>query len=348
MEQVTELVRPHSETLKLVRAWLVHHGIRSSSVSTTDGGAWLKVTDVLVSQASRLLGASYQLYRNTKTNETIISTVGYAVPAVLHAHIQFVAPTTDFSSAQVMQQTPSWPSFEAAPVQAQAESGKLVTARSLRSDIRPSFLRWLYDSFGYVPAAADRNRLVVVGDQYPSQEDLTRFTIDVDPFSVGATFSTVQLSGSGYDRTNPGQEVNINLQYAGAMASTTTPLFFYGTVGNLGLVRLLNYLNSQPKPPQTISITYNRETEDANSRDYSTSMCDAFARLGVRGASVLIASGNSGVGAGTCEDASGNVRFIAEFPASCTCVVSSPLPSTTQAQAQVTHWTAWFRRSLCH
>ena len=50
-----------------------------------------------VTEASELLGASYQLYRNMKTNETIIRTVGYSLPEVLHRHVQTVMPATCFS-----------------------------------------------------------------------------------------------------------------------------------------------------------------------------------------------------------------------------------------------------------
>src|SRR6266702_2884375 len=142
-EQVAELVRPHPDTLELVSSWLVHHGVRSSSVSTTHGGAWLTVTDVLVSQANRLLGASYQLYRHAERNDTIIRTVGYALPAVLHTHIQTVAPTTDFASARVLPQTARRHSVREAAAQAESEqaSGKLVTALSSRDDnYKPSFL----------------------------------------------------------------------------------------------------------------------------------------------------------------------------------------------------------------
>jgi tripeptidyl-peptidase-1 len=99
-EQVDELLRPYPETLKLISAWLRYHGIRSSSISMTHG-SWLTVSDVPMSQANQLLGASYQLYRNAKTNDTIIHTVGYALPAVLHAHIQAIAPTTYFTSTRV-------------------------------------------------------------------------------------------------------------------------------------------------------------------------------------------------------------------------------------------------------
>jgi tripeptidyl-peptidase-1 len=76
-EQVAEIVRPNPDTLELIHAWLEYHGIRSSSISTTHGGGWLTVADMLVSQANKLLGASYQLYRNSKTNDTIVRTVGY-------------------------------------------------------------------------------------------------------------------------------------------------------------------------------------------------------------------------------------------------------------------------------
>jgi len=106
-EQVAELVAPHPDTLELVNSWLEYHGISSSSVSRTHGG-WLTVTNVPVPQANDLLGASYQLYRPTGANETmaVLRTVGYALPAALHAHVQAVAPTTHFGSPRMLQQTP--------------------------------------------------------------------------------------------------------------------------------------------------------------------------------------------------------------------------------------------------
>ncbi|KAH9012065.1 Pro-kumamolisin, activation domain-containing protein [Lactarius pseudohatsudake] len=73
-EQVAELVRPHPDTLELVTSWLAHHGVRPSSISTTHGGAWLTVSNVPVSQANQMLGASYQLYRHAEVNDTIIRT----------------------------------------------------------------------------------------------------------------------------------------------------------------------------------------------------------------------------------------------------------------------------------
>ena len=115
-DQVAELVRPYPDTVELISAWLEYHGIRSSSISTTHGGGWLTVSEVLVSQANELLGVSYQIYRNGKTNDAIVRIIGYGLPAMLHGHVKTVAPTTYFPSMRVRWQTPCKRSHGAAPV----------------------------------------------------------------------------------------------------------------------------------------------------------------------------------------------------------------------------------------
>jgi tripeptidyl-peptidase-1 len=149
-EQVAELVAPHPDTLELVSSWLEYNGVPPSSISTTHGGGWLTVAGVPVSQANELLGASYQLYYHAGTNETILRTVGYALPAALHIHVQTVAPTTAFTSTRLLQQTPRSRSSGAAAQAANvATSGEPVDVLSRRDEqyVEPSFLRWLYDTF---------------------------------------------------------------------------------------------------------------------------------------------------------------------------------------------------------
>jgi tripeptidyl-peptidase-1 len=349
-DEVAELVRPYPESLELISAWLVHHGIRPAYVSQAHGGAWLKVTDVLVSQANHLLGASYQLYRNTETNDMIIRTVGYALPAVLHPHIQAVAPTTYFASTQATGQTLRRRSFGAAP--APAASGKLVTSLSSRIDeeeVEPPFLRSLYKTVAYMPHVAGQNRLAVVGfnGQFPNQDDLTEFMIRFDTFAADATFAVVQVNGGGNNPNDPGEQANIDVQYAGAMAFPT-PIIFYSVGGDLqwepaapGVpVRLpiagdrylewFNHLIQEPNRPQTISISYT-DNELALPPEYAVFVCSLFARLGLLGVSVLAASGSEGVGAGDCVNAQETVQFIPRFPSSCMCDVSEPLLSTRHA-----------------
>ncbi|KAH8981888.1 peptidase S8/S53 domain-containing protein [Lactarius akahatsu] len=243
-----------------------------SSISTTHGGAWLTVSNVLVSQANEMLGASYQLYRHAKLNDTIIRTVSYALPEVLHAHIQAVAPTTYFASTRTLRQTSRRRSVEAAAALAEAEaaSGKPVTVLSSRDyEITPLQLRGLYKTFAYIHTVADRNTLGVFGYHkgYLSETDLTmymtNFRSDVQPPSL--TTFTIELVNGG---RHPADHQHI-----------------------------IRHLWAVPQ-------------------EYTTALCTLFAQLGARGVSVLFPSGDSGVGE-NCEDKSGIVRFISEFPASC-------------------------------
>ncbi|KAH9011818.1 subtilisin-like protein [Lactarius hengduanensis] len=309
-EQVAELVRPHPDTLELVASWLTHHGVRPSSISTTHGGAWLTVGNVLVSQANEMLGASYQLYRHTKVNDTVIRTVSYALPEVLHPHIQAVVPTTYFASTRTLRRTPRERSravgAAAALAEAEATSGKPVTVLSSRADeVMPSQLRWMYKTSAYVSTAADRNTLGIFGFR-ETVPDLATFTVE-------------QVNGGGYDPDNPGDEANLDVQYASAMAYPT-PIIFY-SIGGLGKwvtksgepfsgdwwLESLDYLLEKTDIPQTISISYGAY-ERYVPREYTRALCILFAQLGTRGVSVILSTG---------DDGSGNVRFANPFPASC-------------------------------
>ncbi|KAH9020209.1 subtilisin-like protein [Lactarius pseudohatsudake] len=335
-EQVAELVAPRQDTLKLVHSWLEHHGVPSSSISTSHGGGWLTITSVPVSQADELLSASYQLYRHTGANatEVILRTVSYALPAVLHGHVQTVAPTTYFTPPRKLLHTLRQHPSEAAVVNATSRDPVRVLPRTDDFDVTPSFLRWLYRTQGYVPVAMGHNVLGVLGlaNEYPSYADLTQFMIDFRLDAVAATFTVQQVNGGGFDPNQPGKEANADIQYAAAM-TYPTPQIFYSTGGQMQWVAnmpaphdaylvWLNYLLHQEYIPPTISISY-VYPETLIPLEYASSVCILFGQLGLRGVSILVSSGDDGVGSSDdCRDNSGSVRFVPMFPASCPWVTS--------------------------
>ncbi|KAF8262580.1 peptidase S8/S53 domain-containing protein [Lactarius quietus] len=326
-EQVAELAAPHPHTLELVRSWLIHHDVPFSSFSMTHGGNTLTLPDVSIIQANKLLGASYRLYRHVKTNETIVRTIGYALPAVLHKHVWTVAPTTHFDSMPIGMrgQTLRNHSHVAAVKQAEAVSGEPVTALSSRDDVvtSPTFLRRLYNTWGYTPAASYQNMLAIVGYLWdtPSPTDLRAFMAKYRTDGVDGTYTVVQVNYGVYDPNDPNEEANLDLQYAQGIAYPT-PLIFYGTGrGQSGtndwylswLYSVIGLLSL----PRTISISYFGQ-EPAFSRGRAEYLCYLYAQLGARGVSVLVSSGNDGVGnVGDCVRDDGSVRFISSFPASC-------------------------------
>ncbi|KAH9053813.1 peptidase S8/S53 domain-containing protein [Lactarius vividus] len=282
-EQVADLVAPHPETVQLVHSWLEHHRITLSSVSVTHGGSFLTVAGVPVSQANELLGASYQLYMHTKTNETIIRTLGYSLPVVLDGHVQTVAPTAFFSSLLTQEQTPRERSDAAAVGPGNAMDRKVVGVTGYKKE-------------------------------YPSPADLTSYMLKYRPDGIDATYVVESVNGDEYDPTNPGREANGNIQLTVGM-TYPTPHIFYTTKpspNNEVFLVWLNSVLSKQNVPQTITTSYGT-FENAFPKDYALQVCNLFAQLGARGASVLFASGDDGVGKGDCA-----ARFTPLFPATCT------------------------------
>ena len=324
--QVFELVAPHQYTSEIVGSWLKHHGILSSSVSVTHGGNWLTITDVSVSKANELLGASYQLYRHAETNETIIRTVGYSLPVALHGHVRTVAPTTFFASPLVLWQTPRKRSRSAGAelVKTTSSEPEPVTALSGRDDnyeVTPSVLRYMYNAAEYVPLRTSGNVLAIAGyvQQYPSELDLLLFMYEFRRNALDATFEFVPVNGGESEPDNPSLLANIDVQYAAAMAYPTPMIYYYTDAGPLGrddpYTTWLAYINRQANVPATISMSY-ASFEKYVPRDYAHAVCDQFGQLGLAGVTILFTSGDFGVGPENCQD-NGEIEFMPTFPASC-------------------------------
>ena len=354
-EEVAKLITPHPDTLELVYSWLSHHGLPSSSISFIRGGSWLKLTDVSVSHANQLLGASYEIYRDVGANgSTILRTVGYGLPAVLHAHIRTVLPTTCFASID----TPSVGAAATPDLKVGPRNPAPVVSKE--DEITPTRLRWLYNTFYYVPKATDQNVLAIAGfnGNYPSPAELMKFmwefrqTTDVD-------YTVERVNGGRYDPWHPSAEGNTGMQYTQAIAYPT-PLIYYSIAGTVlynsvtkqpssrdDFYVWLTYLLDQTKIPQTISSAIGT-SEEKLPLEYVTTLCKLFLELAGRGVSVLFSSGNFGVGYGDCKDDSGNVYFRPMFPASCTNGILSPLSTARKYRHKSLTTLPRFCRSLGH
>jgi len=292
----------------------------------TNGGSSLTVTGVSASQANDL-GASYQLYTHTKTNETIVHTVGYSPPAALHRHVQTVAPMTYFSFPLTQWQTPRKRSSGAAARLVKSASGEPATVLSSRDDVRPitpAVLHWMYSTFAYVPSAMGQNKLGIAGykGDYPSPADLDAFMgkyrSDID--ETDATITVVLVNGGKYDPSQPGIEANLDLQITEGMAYPT-PHTFYSTGCSQNRDVYLAWLDTvlrQPSISQTITTSYSNYEKEFP-MEYAVRVCFLFAQLGTRGASGLFSSGDDGAGEGDCKTNDGTVQFTPVFPATCAC-----------------------------
>ncbi|KAH8979555.1 subtilisin-like protein [Lactarius hatsudake] len=330
-EEVGELVAPPSDVVELANAWLEHHGVHPSTISTKHGGSWLTLSGIPVFRANKLLSASYQLYQHIGTNDTALRTLSYGLPAVLVEHVQSVAPTTHFGFPRTPRQEPFMRRGGATTEQTEVTGGDPGTVLSSRDQgVTPSSLRSFYKTSRYVPLAAGWNMLGVAGyvGDWPSPDDLTQFMNRYRSDATDATYRVVQIKGGGYDPNNPTTEANLNMQYTSAIAYPTTHIF-YSTGGSdtLGdpVINWLDYVLGLWSVPQTVSTPYGTP-EYTVPPDHATHVCNLFAQLGVRGASVLFSTGNDGVGHGNClvRDSAGDsrVQFLPVFPSTCPWVTS--------------------------
>ena len=334
-EQVAELVAPHPHTLRLVNAWLEYHSVPPSSISRTHGGGWLTVTGVPVDKANEILGASYQLYYHAGTNDTILRTVGYALPAPLHTLVRTVAPTTSFTPSGLQQRTPRISPGAAAAANATSGDSEPINILSGRDDsdegVTPSVLRWMYRTADFKPVdpslASQRrtavNRIGIVGyeNQYPSETDLSDFMSVFRDDVVGVPTIDYKIVNNDLPSSfMPSFLANLGSQYTSALAYPTPVVYYVGISGpGDKFLEWIGYVLKKPRPPQTISMAYGSVSELSISPEYADQVCELFGQLGSRGVSILVASGDSGVGLGDCINASGYPQFYTTFPSSCTC-----------------------------
>ena len=294
----------------------------------THGGDWLTVTDVPVSQANELLGASYQLYYHDGWNDTILRTASYALPAALHVHVKTIVPTTAFTPTRFRQQTPRRPSDEEAVLN--ATSGEPVNMLSHRQtkSIEPSGLRVLYQTTTYVPPVPASSRLGIVGynSEFPDLVDQATF---MHRYMTDAQEDTIHWAtiNPNVPRGIPSHRANMFAQYAGAIANPIPITFYMGTgvplpntptklvipSANDAFHQWLIFANDQPYNPHTIGLMSDGHREGSLPPSYMDALCDLFKKLGARGTSVLVPSGDSGVGSDRYRN------FDVNFPASCTC-----------------------------
>jgi tripeptidyl-peptidase-1 len=255
-----------------------------------------------------------------------LRTLEYSLPDALQGHVKMVQPTT-FFGLRAMRSTIS----KVRPI----DKTNLVTEAGAVKGcsggaVTPKCLANLYSFSSATALSAGKMGIAGFLEQWPSKSDLSTFMENyATEGNSGETYTctlinggTCPSSGSGY----PGIEANLDTQYARAITESI-PNVYYSTGGSPPIVgggtnqnepylEFLDYLLAlnDSDLPQTISISYG-DDEETVPLDYADTTCNLFSQLGARGVSVLVASGDSGVGT-TCS-INGTKTFTTSFPASC-------------------------------
>ncbi|KAH7909734.1 peptidase S8/S53 domain-containing protein [Hygrophoropsis aurantiaca] len=334
------LMAPHPASVDAVNEWLASHGFEDENIARSSAKDWVTVHGS-VSLIEEMLNTTYHVYHHQETGDSIVRTTAYSLPDVLHEHIDLIQPTTMFARLMVPKSTPhrSGPDALISRLKSDTRSDTITGPAGNQVDadcqniITLTCLWQLYNSVGYEASATNGNKLGITGylDEYANVADLHMFLKDQNPQAEEYNFTLVSVNGglNNQSTSAAGLEANMDTQF-GFGLSYPTPGIFYSTAGkapyvpdpsnpsktydNEPFIDWLNYTLAQSDLPQTISTSYG-DVEASVPRSYANRACIAFAALGARGVSILVSSGDDGIGDGTG-------AFVPQFPSSCPYVTS--------------------------
>lgn len=326
--EVDEIVTPSDETVELVHAWLAEHGVEDVVVHPAKD--WISVV-VPIEKAESLLRTSYKTFRHAD-GTTMSRAPEWSLPAHLHEHIDVVQPTTSFFRVKKEVQTSAKPLLDSWSLaeelfEQEGDAGNGSVANVCKVGFTTlKCLRTLYGTIDYTPQVPTQNKIGICNylNETNHRSDVKKFLRHFRPAAVAAADEfEIEIIANAHNNQGPytptqitnGHNIEGDLD-AELVLGITWPTNFtaFSTGGsppfradlytpsdtNEPYLTFLNYILAQAELPQVISSSYG-DDEQTVPPSYAARACQGFAQLGARGVSVLVSSGDSGVGAdGTC------------------------------------------------
>jgi len=345
--EIDDMLRPASDSAQLVLKWLKSHRIKG----VLDNN-WVRA-NVTVTQANKLLRTQYSTYHNMGSGNQVIRTSVYHLPTILADHVDFISPTTMFPMA-----------FRSTSAIVDKEPHAINS--SCRDTITISCLEELYRlDHTHPTCTSDKNNSLGVAGfdgEFANYQDLQSFLADQQPAFLHSNITFISVKGglNSQNLSEAGSEANLDVQFARGLAPQYETLFysappiqppflpsrFTPNNSNEPFEILVDFLLNQQELPQTLSISYGDE-EQSVQKKYAQRVCTGFAALGARGTSVIVASGDYGVGDGSPDPANNTCyanfgkkkpRFLPTFPASCPYVTAVGATTSFNPEVAVTRF----------
>lgn len=307
-KQLDALTQPADATVSTVSSWLGRQGMVLSKANKRSSNDFVTL-DMTVGEAEALLQTQYFEYTNAD-GETAIRTPSYSVPSTVDAHLDFIAPTVQFPGLKASvhrirkvkaadDENPPWVGPTGVESATQEDAADSADSYSY---ITPDELKTMYNYEGVSANASLENTQVVTAflDEYYCTNDLQtffgKFATDLNGFEIAA-----EVGDTTDDHPGCGDEANLDVQYITSTAAGVNTEFwsFAGYSPDMPAINepfldFMTYLNNLDTPPSVVSTSYG-EDEGSTSSDYATRVQVEFMKAGMRGVTLLFASGDSGV-----------------------------------------------------
>lgn len=296
-EEVLILLSPTEESVDTVKRFVAEFG--SQAECATPNCDFVSCV-VNISTANAMLGAQYKEYVHDSAGVTLHATDQYSLPAEIAAHVDFVSPTTRLPTIRTIE----------------TEEPNSATRHLLGGGgggNTPASLRTLYSIGTVEGTGATKQAATGFLGQYFKPTDLQQF---YTKYYKAATGRTIAVKGDKMG-SSAGVEASLDVDYISSVGGNVTTEFwsFEGhALDNPQNEPFLKWIQlvsstSDADVPHVFSTSYG-EDESSVSADYAGRINVEFAKAGVRGISLMFASGDDGVGS-DCKDG----KFDSKWPA---------------------------------
>jgi len=292
IEDITKLISPPKQHRKIVKNWLIHNGVERHMLR--DRGDNIEVTTT-VEVASRLFYTEFRTFKHKVHGRTLTKQFGdFSVPSHVEEYIDLVLGLSEFPPK----------GLELKRTRIVKKSN--VTGPDALVSISPQTVQTVYQT----GSASIKTSGASVGvaefeQQYFAPSDLAAFASD---FNVQITPVAPSRIIGFNDPTNPQLEATLDIQYVLGVAIGAQG-WFWIEGGSTWLYGFSTHLFSTPATPQVMSISYGWNEEDqceqgigsqecqqlgVNSQQYVQRVNIEFQKIGLRGITLVSASGDSG------------------------------------------------------
>lgn len=344
--RVGELFRNRAAE-KAAKQWMRKHGIALHEMKMTPHGEFIRVTTT-VAKLEKLLGATFSAYAAVEDSKVtcercegaqkeashmclcqrvVHRDLNYQLPNEVRPFIRFVSDTAILPVPPSMRRR----AFRHAVLKTKSRDD---------GNVSPSLLNSQYGitSNNVASPASTLSLFESLGQDY-SPSDLTQFQqqFNLPQTSVGQVVGNNDPTQCASNPNNCG-EANLDVQYAFAVANNVN--MTYWSVDGDGdiFVEWIEAVTASPNPPLVHSLSYGSlapENPKFDVEQFNTAMC----KLGLKGLTLVVATGDDGVANYVARQNSSACGFTPSFPATspyCLAVGATMGPETGAVETACT------------
>lgn len=281
LETVSDLVKPNDESIRVVKSWLQQGGVDSRNCDETRNSDYIVCETTSAVAEILLSGARFYRFHHEGSGKSVIrSNAHYTVPKEIAKHLDFVGGLLRF------------PALNFAKTKVQSSLADI----GIHIGVYPSVLRTRYNVSDTVGKHPNNSQAVAQFlEQHYSSTDLKEFFA---LFGSGFTHLPDITKVVGPDSGRSGIEASLDVQYIMSLGANIAT-WFWSTAGRHEsqepFLEWIVAVGNTSDIPYIFSVSYG-DNEDSLSADYMNRINVEFMKAGVRGITILFASGDNGAG----------------------------------------------------